>query len=254
MTLSAAETQIRGLEGGSVARYRTYSASHRRALEHIRQHRMLEKRLGPIVGDIEKRFFALECGQLDEMLKRYGQRHGAKAESYARDTFQKWKSGERQMAGQTAQRLLDLMPRYLSTGERFEIVERLCKHHAPVTRHEVIIDSYNPSGGLDRLKRVITDIINVPALKYLPEHVIEDVQWLNEEDVSAARQMLSIIDKKINDIRLVYAKDEIIRLSKILQENRNISGSHRITFTGGNIDVFFRKTSLLGRLFRKRRM
>ena len=236
-----------------MARYRNYSASHRRALEHIRQHRILEERLGPIVGDIEKRFFALEDDLLDEMLKRYGQRHGTEAESYARDTFQKWKSGERQMAGQTAQRLLDLMPRYLTTGERFDIVERLCKHHAPIANYNVEIDRYDSSDGLDRLENIITEITNVPPFKYLPEHVIEDVQWLNDNDVSAARHMLSIVDKKINEVRRAYAKREVIQLNKILQEDNTLVGTHRITLVGANIDVFFKKVSFFDRLFRRRR-
>ena len=70
--------------------------------------------------DIQKIFFALNSRSLNMLFKKYGQLHGKNAEKYARKTFPKWKNEQTGLSGQTAERLLNLIPPYLPQNIKWE--------------------------------------------------------------------------------------------------------------------------------------
>src|SRR5439155_23839491 len=125
------------------------------AQKHIQAYHQLTRRLGPIVDDVKRAFFNLDRIELKDLLSRYGEDYGDSARHYAEETYQRWKSGRVELSGQTAERLLNLVPRYLSFEQRFSMVEKLCDYHALQRQAFVSVDMKNPSSGLMEIRKQI---------------------------------------------------------------------------------------------------
>lgn len=175
------------------------SESKQRAMTHVAAFKALDLRLGPLVRDVQKVFFELPADQLNLLLDDYEQRYGFEAGSYARETLPLWKSRARKMSGQTMERLLDLVPRYLSTEARYDLVRKLADYHQArnqITRN-VQINLKEPGPGLQRFSESLGDFETHDVLKRLPEEAINIATWLSDNDVTVARHILSEVDRQM---------------------------------------------------------
>jgi len=77
---------------------------------------------GSAVSAIRHAFLNLDKNALDKLLLRYGKIYGNSAERYARKTFPDWQIGLTILSGQTMERLIELVPPYLSPDQRFLIL------------------------------------------------------------------------------------------------------------------------------------
>ncbi len=229
------------------ARQRT--AGMERALQHIGEYNALASRLGPIVDDIKKAFFGLSGADLARLLNIYEKQNGAKAANYARKTFGIWKAGQRKMSGQTAERLLNLVPKYLDFQQRYRMLNRLCDHHVTKRRVHVTINTKHPADGLSALKNHMEDFCNIDTLKHLPGHVMDTATWLHDSDIVATRALLSQIDKENSEAVHQVARKEFGRIRAIVARQDVSSISQVIEFPTGTISVSFKKPSLWDRLF-----
>ena len=82
---------------------------------------VLRNLFGDAVYDIRKAFFMLDKDALDDLFADYGASYGQPAEKYARQTFPNWKSGRTNLSGQTMERLVELVPPYLSPEARWNV-------------------------------------------------------------------------------------------------------------------------------------
>jgi hypothetical protein len=211
----------------------------------------MERRwFGPIVRDIEEQFFNLTPQDFADLIKRYEQQYGRKAREYAEKTYLKWNSGPVRISGQTARRLINLVPRYIPTSTRFEIVRRLCEFHARRYNYQVTIEIENPMPGLSQLDGYVNELLAVPMLKDLPQHILDDINWLNDDDVIAAREMLANLDRRLNETRVMYARQELARIHGLLSENKDMNGHYRMEFINGTINVRFERKPEPFSLFR----
>ena len=213
--------------------------SNQAALEHIRAYRELAERLGPIVDDIREAFFSLRPDDLQTLLQEYKQHYGASAYGYARKTYSDWKRGRVKLSGQTAERLLKLVPPFLSTDQRFAMVEKLCEHHAEQKSKHVKINLADPSDGVQELREIASELAQVPTMKHLPSHVMHTVEWLHDNDVVAARALLSEIDARKNSNSLKYVDEEIQRVTRMAQQSDRMRVSQQIDLAGGTIYISF---------------
>ncbi len=181
------------------------------ALEHVRAYEALSDRLGPIVNDVRDAFFNLDSDGLRLLLSRYRRQYGNKAADYAQDAFPIWKSGGRKMSGQTAERILNLVPGFLSHDQRYNMIKRLCDHHAPAVYRHIRIDKDNVEKAYSELESAIDDMRNTSHLKYLPEDVLETVTWLYDADAVTARGLLSQIDQAM-----------CLQVEKAIERNRGL--------------------------------
>jgi ABC-type multidrug transport system fused ATPase/permease subunit len=53
----------------------------------------------------------------------YGKKYGTAPQSYLKRTYEKWKSGETGMSGQTGTRVLECVPRFLGKEEQFQMLQ-----------------------------------------------------------------------------------------------------------------------------------
>ena len=75
--------------------------------------------------DIKKAFFNLDVKEKQKIFLHYKREYGQEAREYAEKTYKKWKSGEVRMSGKVADRLLAILPYYLSFDEKFSLIQRI---------------------------------------------------------------------------------------------------------------------------------
>lgn len=223
-------------------KYYTQS-KNQHAIEHVRQYYALERRLGPIIGDIKKIFLNLHKESFEDLLIPYEKLYGTKARDYAAMAFPKWKSGQTKMSGQTAERILNLVPKYLTTNQRYDIVKKLCEHHIEKKYKHVTIDINNPEIGFRAFQENILEFQDSSFIKHLPEHVVETATWLNDDDVTVTRILLAEINKKISAEVKSYAKIEFNKLHTAINNKLIKEGSQSINFPNGTLTVSFYKPS-----------
>lgn len=224
-------------------RSRSLSPGQQRAMEHIREYENLEHRLGPIVDDVRDAFFSLSDYDLKDLFKEYGRQFGSSARNYAIETYPLWRSGERGMSGQTASRLLNLVPKYLTREKRFSIVKKLCEHHAVKHHDSVEIDRENPEQTLTAVRAAIDQVAHFSVVKSLPAHVTETVSWLNDNDVVVGRAMLTEIDKRLHLAVQSSVENNWPMIAKLVRDPQVQDFSETFTFPTGSIRVYARHQS-----------
>ena len=148
--------------------------------------------LGDGVWDIRSAFLSLNDDALDQILDDYSQIHGAPAAQYARRTYSKWKDGSTKLSGQTMERLVELVPPYLESTQRHNVLLKVLKKHKRIPPSQTIrVNIKEPQEGFRQIDEALSSIQTTDALAYLPEHVMDAAKWLYDDDVTAARSMLA---------------------------------------------------------------
>lgn len=207
------------------------------AIKHIKEFYILSSRIGPILDDILGIFFALTPQSLDELLAEYGKQFSAKAERYARDTYGLWKTGQRKIAGQTAERLINLIPPYLDFTDRYALVKKLCAHCAKKQHHEITVNAESPSESLVRLKTILDHCCCLSTEKYIPDEVLDTMRWLNNDDMVASRMILAEIDKETHKATAEIAVREFDIVSRAVRDKIANKATHTIVLPTASITV-----------------
>jgi hypothetical protein len=84
-----------------------------------------------IVKDV---FFRLAGPALVAFFTVYRRRYGAEAAMYAYNTREKWRRGEVRISAVVSQRLYSIMPPFMSSDEKRQVIEVLWKRYATVVR------------------------------------------------------------------------------------------------------------------------
>lgn len=195
------------------------------ALWHVAERAELTRQFGGIDGDIERIFLSLPADQLERILRPYGERYGSKAEEYARETMHKWRSGAVKMSGQTATRLLDLLPPVLPPSVRFDLVKKLRARH--LQKRAIRVQS-SPATWRQDLAKPIQELIGASTAFALPEAVMQKAKWLADGDVKAAQSLLAAAEQEEAVMRIAYVEAEMQRISALMA---NIDTTRRLTHT-----------------------
>ena len=67
-------------------------------------------------------FFNFEKSRFVEFANFYEKKYGTGAKAYLKATFEKWKSGSTQMSGETCDRILHCVPKFMTIEEQFHII------------------------------------------------------------------------------------------------------------------------------------
>ena len=222
------------------------------ARSHISQRHQLTRRFGGVDRDVEKEFFALSERQSATLFYRYGAAYGDKAEAYARDTYLKWKRGSVQMSGQTAERLLNLVPPLLEPATRFQLIRKLRAHHIGTDTVYLIVGFDN---WRDSVFAAVAKIVQKSQNANLPGDVISVARWLAQDDARAAQALLAQAEQEDARIRTSLLEQEIALIQAMASRLVDTTNSfrHVIRIPHGEIHLFVetpkRKSSLLQWLF-----
>lgn len=193
---------------------------------------------GPAVEDVRKAFMTMDGEDLDSLFGDYGEIYGESAERYARGAFGSWKNGSRRLSGQTLERLVELVPPYLSSSVRYEILQSVIKHNKPVGVNKTVrINIKEPSAGFVEAGNALASMDYSDLLAYLPEKVMKAATWLYANDVTAARAMLAQANRAENDLMRASAAREFELLRRTITSGQIKSASYSLSLPAGRLSL-----------------
>lgn len=185
----------------------------------------LTRQFSGIDKDVEQHFLELDFGALSRLFDTYGKMYGAKPEAYARNTYEKWRSGAVKISGQTASRLMELLPPVLAPSARFDLIKKL---RAGQFRKQSLRVQSTPATWRQDLLKPIQGLVSASATFTLPEALVEKAKWLADGDAKAAQALLAAAEQEEAAIRLLYIEEEMRRIDALLQD---IDTSRRMSHT-----------------------
>ena len=193
---------------------------------------------GDAVWKIREAFMNLEEDARDELFSDYGAIHGESAEQYARKTFPKWKSGSTNLSGQTMERLIELVPPYLSPDQRFVILQSvLSRYKKSLSSRTLRINIKEPVQGFSELQQALASMSHNDVLAHLPENVMKAASWLYDDDITAARAMLAEAERRENDLIRSKAAREIELLRRTILTGQVKAASYSVEMPTGKLHV-----------------
>ncbi len=198
---------------------------------------ILAELFGEAVDDIKWAFLRLDEEYLAELLEDYGTKYGANAANYARKTYPKWARGRVNLSGQTMERLIELVPPYLSSSERYALLKKVLKLHRSISKYLVRINLYEPAQGFNELNTILGNLKQTDVLSYLPATVMKAATWLYNNDITAARTMLAQADQVENELIKAKAIQEIEQLKKLIVSEQVDSASYSVSMPSGCLTV-----------------
>ena len=211
-------------------RYYSYGISQRAELTY------LFRGLDVEVQDI---FLNMDGFQLTRLLTEYKRQHGGSAASYARRTFPKWKSGSVQMSGMVRERLLNLVPLFMSEAGRFDLIRKMRSNYIKPTsiRLEVPADSWE-----DEVIPAVNSVVEQSQYDNLPAEVVARARWLAAGDNQALREAIARLEAEEARIKVAQLHVEFDRIRRLLSEAENAkSVSHTIELPQGTIHVTIKR-------------
>ena len=198
----------------------------------------LERRFGGAANEITRAFYALDMRSIDALMRDYGKIYGKQAEDYARRTMPKWRSGTVNLSGQTLERLIQLVPPFLTPQKRLEILELILKRYerSPKTQR-IEINVKKPDEGLAQIDNALRNIGVTDEMAYLPAGVMDTAKWLYADDVTTARAMLSKLSAAETRALKESAVREIELLKRTINSGQVKNANYTVNTPGGNLVI-----------------
>ena len=159
------------------------------AEKHIQEARELSFTLGGTDQTVKKYFFGLSTAELNNVLTQYGRRYGESAESYARQTLPRWRSGRVQMSGMVAERLYSFLPQKMPLTTKYDIAEKLWRHVGPSSSKAL---RFGPGVAVEEIVANVESHISTVVINYqIPSELERRFNWLAADDVSFKQNLLN---------------------------------------------------------------
>jgi hypothetical protein len=210
---------------GRPVRYRSYGASRdaglEAALRHIEEAKAFSHELGGTDQDVKAYFFSLNGLELEGILFEYGRRYGSSAESWARTTLPRWKSGTTKMSGQVAKRLFDLLPPRMPPAKKYELATNVWRHFGPQSSHSFVV---GPDANIEVLAQTVSTKLDEAVSKYsVPVNVQNRFSWLAAGDVRVKEDLLNYFRQMEKQLALDKIRLELPVLQRHFRENLSVS-------------------------------
>lgn len=187
------------------------------ARRHIEEAKAFSAEIGGTDEDVKKYFFGLAPGQLEPILKEYGQAYGSKAEDYARETLPQWRSGTRRMSGMVAKRLFDLLPKRMPLALKYELAGNIWRHFGPTSRLQYVAGVDTPLSDIE--ERVSATMAEVVTRYNIPENVSARFKWLSDGDISLQERLLNHFRQKEKELAVQKVRAEIPVLQRQVRDH-----------------------------------
>lgn len=198
---------------------------------------ILFEMFGEALVDIRKALLTLDSYGLAGLFGEYGRKYGANAAKYAQENYRYWASGSVSASGKTMERLIQLVPPYLHSSQRYELLVKVLKQHKSRTSHTLRLNLYNPLDGFSKLNAILNSLKHTDTLAYLPANVMSAAKWLYSNDMTAARAMLAQADRAENELIRAKAIKEIDQLKRLIMSRDLDSASYMVSLPSGSLKV-----------------
>jgi hypothetical protein len=193
---------------------------------------------GSAVDEIRNAFLHLDKEPLDALLSDYGAAYGHSAEQYARSTFSKWLLGTTTLSGQTMERLIELVPPYLSADQRYRLLQYvLATHKKSGTSITIRINITEPTSGFSQLGEALGSMSHNDILAHLPERVLKAAQWLYDDDITTARAMIAEVERRENEMIRSNAFNETELLQQVISTKQIQTANYSVEMPAGKLNV-----------------
>lgn len=181
--------------------------------------------------------FELPHHQQEFLFRRYGEKFGSSAESYARRVFPSWKSGSVGMSGQTATRMTQLVPHFFTRAQKFECIKAL-RRRSIGKRHKSI--HVTISDWRDKVRAELREIIGIATNYEFSPQLTSMATWLADDDAQQMRILLAAVAAEEAATCTAYVESELHRLEAFVSTiHHTASATHKITFEWGTLTVIF---------------
>ena len=239
-------------------RYHRRSAFHgsKAAIQHVSARRELSQRIAGIDQDVLEILYRAPYRTFVDLLLAYERLHGKAAADYLEKAFPRWRDGQTKVSGQSAERLVNLVPKFLTRDQRYTLLKKL--YDANKSRqwehfHVDIVLGHTENVS-DKINSVMQRLCSKPKLNELPEAIQRTVAWVCNEDSAAARSIMAAIETEESVLLASGGQVEIKRLIDLIgRMDRSAQGTHSIQFPYGSLMVMVRQPTFfekLGRFFR----
>ncbi len=210
-----------------------------KALEHIREARVLTHELGGTDMDVKRYFFSLSGSRLNEVWDAYGEEYGQVAREYAENTLPDWRSGKVHMSGMVAERLFNLLPPMMPFQAKYQLVQSLWEHVGPSSRKKYYVGlDANPQ----EVVEVVTNHLKDVVVRYtIPESMESRFNWLAHGDARIKQQLLNYFRQRQKELLAVELDNKLPILLHHLNSSAGALtthlaqvlevGKHRVTVT-----------------------
>lgn len=191
---------------------------------------------GGIDNDVRRMFFALDGFTLKLVFNRYEQEHGAGKRKYAEKTFEEWRSGAVQMGGEISDRLVRIVPPFLTFDQKYELIEKLW---ARFRQSKTLSVTISPTGGLDAAINAVMGAIDAVGEHEIPSAVAERLEWLAADDGVAAQALLGQIAKREDEIAVQTLESELRQLLSIaeMHPDKLVSGTRTVNLAAATVYI-----------------
>jgi hypothetical protein len=201
---------------------------------HQNKRSALSQRFGGIDDDVIEAFLSLDAERLYKFFDAYERKHGLKARKYARDTYHKWKEGKTQISAQTAERLLEILPPFLSLEVKYELIRKLrdrCR------RKEVYSFTVDTLGWESTVIPIVESLIGRSERAALPQELTSRLSWLSSGDAAVTQQLLAESEKRSALISAAYLNREFDNIARLLGTKGKKQVAHVVELPYGTINL-----------------
>lgn len=197
------------------------------AKKHIEEAHQLSQELGGTDRDVKQWFFNLSPQELEKIFVSYTRENGTDAGSYARLTFNDWRTGKRQMSGIVAARLFNLLPLVMPIDAKFQLVDSLWNHVAPTKKRVITAGVTTP---IDEIIHAVTkEVSELTANWDIPSSMQNRFKWLAHEDSVTYQKLLQHIKDSEKKLEEKILKDQIPIL-KLKFETDLLESTSRLSY------------------------
>lgn len=177
------------------------------AKRHIDEAKQFSEEIGGTDQDVKDYFFSLNKNDLEVIFTEYGNKYGSEKEDYARNTFERWRRGQRIMSGLVANRIFSIIPAHMPLEMKYKLAENLWIHFGPqsVKKYQVGIDT-----DIQSIIETITSDLDEVIINYnLPDNLKKRFEWLSSNDIDIKQKLLNFFRQETKKLAIQKASLEI---------------------------------------------
>lgn len=186
-------------------------------------------------AELVKILLNLDEKSLDELFKLYKDKFGRGAAYYARRTYLKWRTGRVRPNNQTYKRFLVQLPKAMSYDLKCEILRKLMQEYCPKDVYQLAVSADDWE---EKLTPLVKTIIDKPYTATLPRLIEEKLQWLAENEMQSARDILRNSQMQEGKIAVSILRQEISDIENLLESAKGeTTVTHRLKLPYGTINL-----------------
>lgn len=199
-----------------------------------------------IDDDVRRMFFALDSFTLQLVFNKYESEYGLGKRKYAESTYQKWKRGSVHMGGEISERLVKIVPNFLSFEQKYELIQKLWDRFRQKTTLSVTISPYD---GIAAAVATVMDVIDRIDDHELPSAVADRLDWLSSDDSVAAQALLNQVARREAEVaaQTVEAELRLLIALAVQHSDKIVTGTRTVTLPGATVQIHLSQTANLNR-------